>query len=84
MVGGAGIDLLQGMAGADEVDSVDGVAGNDLVVGGAGRDVCSVDEGDHVRGCERVRTFEPASVVSATDFERVIARLQARARLLTR
>jgi hypothetical protein len=34
--------------------TVDGVSGNDTISGGAGFDVCLVDEGDDVIQCERV------------------------------
>lgn len=56
LTGGAGHDLLAGGNGDDTLHAEDGARG-DVVIGGAngaGGDVCAVDAGDVVRGCETV------------------------------
>lgn len=52
--GGTGRDSLRGGFNDDRINAVDGAPG-DRVIGGVGRDVCTIDQGDRVRQCERVR-----------------------------
>ncbi len=54
LVGGPGSDTLQGGSGADALNANDATSG-DTVDGGPGSDTCTVNRGDVVRGCERVR-----------------------------
>ena len=54
LVGGAGRDTLQGGTGADTINAND-MASGDAVNGGRGVDTCTINPGDVVRGCERVR-----------------------------
>ncbi|MGI8681839.1 MAG: calcium-binding protein [Mycobacteriales bacterium] len=61
IIGRAGADHLYGGAGNDDIDALDG-SGTDVVDGGPGYDVCRVDRGDRVRGCEVV-TSAPALAV---------------------
>jgi Ca2+-binding RTX toxin-like protein len=53
--GGRGRDTFYAGRGDDFLNSVDGVRGNDTVNGRLGFDVCRVDKGDTVTGCEKVR-----------------------------
>jgi Ca2+-binding RTX toxin-like protein len=54
--GGKGSDTFYGGRGDDRLNSRDGVSGNDTVNGRLGFDVCFVDKGDLVTGCEVVHT----------------------------
>lgn len=54
--GGKGRDTFYAGRGDDRLNSVDGVSGNDVVNGRLGFDVCRVDRGDIVTGCETVHT----------------------------
>lgn len=49
--GAKGKDRLFGSGGGDVIVAEDGVKGNDKVRGGPGRDTCSADARDDVRGC---------------------------------
>ena len=54
--GGTGNDRVRGGAGADTLHSE--FNGVDTVDCGAGRDTATVDSGDRVRNCERVRRLQ--------------------------
>lgn len=62
IIGRAGADQLNGGAGNDDIDALDG-SGTDVVDGGPGYDVCRVDRGDRVTGCEIV-TSAPSRLSS--------------------
>lgn len=53
--GGAGPDAAFGDGGADYLGGLDGAAGNDRMHGGNRTDICTADEDDARRACERWR-----------------------------
>ena len=56
-------DVLDGGRGNDRLNTNDGDS-NDTVFGGAGFDVCIIDEGDNTSGCEDVRV-DPGEMAPA-------------------
>lgn len=56
LIGRFGVDRLYGGAGNDDIDALDRT-GTDVVSGGPGLDVCRIDPGDRVSGCEYVTSL---------------------------
>jgi hypothetical protein len=66
LVAGGGRDVLKGGGEGDKLFTIDQRRGNDVVYGGPGTDLCFVDHGDQVHGCEVVHRVGSSKAADAT------------------